>query len=152
MNREEQNEITLDKITAAIEAILFAAGHPVEYSRLSEVLGLSVKDVKSMVEVMSEECVELPERFRRRYLQPQPYTTLRGVASNTVHTMQSLSHGAEIENMEGAVLMAMAETMGYRAVEVRAISNRVGDSFDKWAVDEAVMALAKELKKLEDEK
>ena len=108
--------------------------------------------VGSVVEVMSEECVELPERFRRRYLQPQPYTTLRGVASNTVHTMQSLSHGAEIENMEGAVLMAMAETMGYRAVEVRAISNRVGDSFDKWAVDEAVMALAKELKMLEDEK
>lgn len=55
MNREEQNEITLDKITAAIEAILFAAGHPVEYSRLSDVLGLSVKDVKSMVEAMSEE-------------------------------------------------------------------------------------------------
>ena len=50
------------------------------------------------------------------------------------------------------MLMAMAETMGYRAVEVRAISNRVGDSFDKWAVDEAVMALAKELKKLEYEK
>jgi nucleoside phosphorylase len=54
--------------------------------------------------------------------------------------------------MEGAALFAMAEVMGFRAVEVRAISNRVGDSFDKWAVDEAVTVLAKELKKLEDEK
>ena len=55
MNQEEKIEITLDKVTAAIEAILFAAGHPIEYEKLSAVLGLSVKDVKNMVEVMSEE-------------------------------------------------------------------------------------------------
>lgn len=55
MNQEEKLEITLEKVTAAIEAILFAAGHPVEYAKLSEVLGLSEKDVKNMVEVMSEE-------------------------------------------------------------------------------------------------
>ena len=108
--------------------------------------------VGEVVEIVSEECVELPERFRCLYKHPQPYTSLRGVRSNTVHTMQSVSHGADIENMEGAALFAMAETMGFRAVEVRAISNRVGDNFDNWAVDEAVTALAKELKKLEDEK
>ena len=107
--------------------------------------------VGEVVEVVSEECVELPERFRRAYVQSQPYTSLRGVRANTVHTMQSVSHGAEVENMEGAALFAMAEVIGFRAVEVRAVSNRVGDSFDKWAVDEAVMALAKELKRLEDE-
>lgn len=55
MNQEEKIEITLDKVTAAIEAILFAAGHPIEYEKLSTVLGLSVKDVKNMVEAMSEE-------------------------------------------------------------------------------------------------
>ena len=108
--------------------------------------------VGSVVEVVSEECVELPERFRHTYQQPQPYTALRGVRSNTVHTMQCVSHGAEIENMEGAALFAMAETLGLRAIEVRAISNHVGDSFDKWSVDEAVEALARELKRLEDEK
>ena len=108
--------------------------------------------VGSVVEVVSEECVELPERFRHTYQQPHPYTALRGVRSNTVHTMQCVSHGAEIENMEGAALFAMAESLGLRAVEVRAISNRVGDSFDKWSVDEAVEALARELKRLEDEK
>ena len=51
----EKIEISLDKVTAAIEAILYAAGHPVEYAKLSEVLGLSTKDIKSMVEAMSEE-------------------------------------------------------------------------------------------------
>jgi segregation and condensation protein B len=58
MSQENQNQseaITLEKVTAAIQAILFAAGHPVEYSKLSEVLGLSAKDVKNMVEAMSRE-------------------------------------------------------------------------------------------------
>ena len=55
MNQEEKIEIKLEMVTAAIEAILFAAGHPVEYEKLSAVLGLTVKDVKSMVEAMSEE-------------------------------------------------------------------------------------------------
>ena len=53
---ENQNEaITIEKVRAAIEAILFAAGHPVEYSKLSDVLGLSVRDVKNMVGAMSAE-------------------------------------------------------------------------------------------------
>ena len=47
--------VSLEKVTAAIEAILYAAGHPVEYAKLSEVLGLSPKDVKNMVEAMSAE-------------------------------------------------------------------------------------------------
>ncbi|MBE6584140.1 MAG: SMC-Scp complex subunit ScpB [Ruminococcaceae bacterium] len=47
------NEFKLERVTAAIEAILYAAGHPVEYSKLSEVLGLSQKDIKSMVEAMA---------------------------------------------------------------------------------------------------
>ncbi|MBQ8408143.1 MAG: SMC-Scp complex subunit ScpB [Clostridia bacterium] len=56
MSAENQNEaITPAKITAAIEAILYAAGHPVEYAKLSEVLGLSLRDVKNMVEAMSKE-------------------------------------------------------------------------------------------------
>lgn len=54
-NEQEKEIITLEKVTAAIEAILYAAGHPVEYSKLSEVLGLSTKDVKNMVEAMSRE-------------------------------------------------------------------------------------------------
>lgn len=58
MSTEVQNQIesiSPQKITAAIEAILYAAGHPVEYSKLSEVLGLSIRDVKNMIEAMSSE-------------------------------------------------------------------------------------------------
>ena len=58
MSQENVNQtesISLDKVTAAIEAILYAAGHPVEYVKLSEVLGLSPNDVKNMVEAMSRD-------------------------------------------------------------------------------------------------
>ena len=51
----DKEPIRLDKVTSAIEAILFAAGHPVAYEKLSAVLGLSVKDVKNLVEAMSQE-------------------------------------------------------------------------------------------------
>ncbi len=56
-NVENQNntEFKLERVTAAIEAILYAAGNPVEYEKLSEVLGLSPSDVRSMVEAMAVE-------------------------------------------------------------------------------------------------
>ncbi len=47
-------------IEDAIEAILFAAGHPVTYAKLSAVLGLSEKDVKFFVEHMKD--VRFPEK------------------------------------------------------------------------------------------
>ena len=54
-NANQTGSISLEKVTAAIEAILYAAGHPVEYAKLSEVLGLSPKDVKNIVEAMSRD-------------------------------------------------------------------------------------------------
>ena len=45
---------TAQQISQAIEAILFAAGHPMRYDKLAEVLSLSVKDVKTMVREMAE--------------------------------------------------------------------------------------------------
>ncbi len=41
------------KITQAIEAILFAAGHPVTYEKLSEVLGLPAREVHQLAEHMA---------------------------------------------------------------------------------------------------
>ena len=104
--------------------------------------------VGEVVEVVSEECVELPERFRSPYKQLQPYTSLRRVRSNTVHTMQSESRGADIENMEGAALYVIAESLRLSATEIRAISNRVGDHRSLWRIDEATQALACELLKI----
>ncbi len=41
------------EIAQAIEAILFAAGYPMRYEKLAEVLGLPVKDVKAMLRDMA---------------------------------------------------------------------------------------------------
>ena len=49
----DEEIVQISNIEAAIEAILYAAGYPVKYSKLSEVLGLEVKDVKTMVEHMA---------------------------------------------------------------------------------------------------
>ena len=49
----EDSVMQIANIESAIEAILYAAGYPVKYIKLSEVLGLDVKDVKAMVEHMA---------------------------------------------------------------------------------------------------
>lgn len=102
-----------------------------------------------VVEVRSEVCSELPERFRREY-HNACCTSLRRVRSNTVHR-GSESLGSDIENMEGAVLFAAAESLGLRVAEIRAISNRVGEPFAEWRVEEALEALAEVLSNIEKE-
>ncbi|MBQ5594154.1 MAG: hypothetical protein IIU78_00435 [Alistipes sp.] len=103
--------------------------------------GLEKGDV---VEVVEEQCAELPERFQRRY-SVEPYTNLCRVRSNSVHGKGAEASGAEVENMEGAALFALAEVLGFRAVEIRAISNYVGEEFTHWMVYDALNALADEL-------
>ena len=49
---------TAQEIEQALEAILFAAGYPMRYDKLAEVLSLSVKDVKTMIRKMSEQFLE----------------------------------------------------------------------------------------------
>ena len=51
----EQQMPTITDVGEAIEAILFAAGYPVNYDKLSEVLGLSATDVKLFCEHMATE-------------------------------------------------------------------------------------------------
>ncbi len=64
MEEKKQNESVLEPLTTAreieqaIEAILFAAGYPMRYDKLGEVLGLSTKDIKAMVAQMADRFVE----------------------------------------------------------------------------------------------
>lgn len=44
----------MKNIEGAIEAILYAAGYPIKYQKLSEVIGLSVSDIKTIVEHMAQ--------------------------------------------------------------------------------------------------
>ena len=100
-----------------------------------------------VVEVLSETTIELPVRFRQRY-DNEPLTELRGVKSNTVHRSVADCEGADIENMEGASLFALCRELDVRCVEIRAVSNVVGEEFALWRVDEACTNLAHTLKRL----
>lgn len=105
--------------------------------------------VGEVVEVTEECCLELPERFLRSYC-VEAKTELRAVRSACVHRCVDGVADADVENMEGATLFAVAEALGFEAVEVRAISNRVGEPFAEWKVDEALEALTEILIKIED--
>ncbi len=50
----EENVVQIKNIEAAIEAILYAAGYPVKYEKIAEVLGLDVRNTKTVIEHMSE--------------------------------------------------------------------------------------------------
>ena len=50
---EQINE--LKNIEGAIEAILFAAGYPVKYTKIAEVLGLDLRNTKTLIEHMRSE-------------------------------------------------------------------------------------------------
>ena len=55
-NTPETEEIlgSVQDVERAIEAILFAAGYPVKYEKLSEVIGLSQKDLRNLISHMAE--------------------------------------------------------------------------------------------------
>ena len=50
----EEQLAQIKNIEGAIEAILFAAGYPVRYEKLSEVIGLDIPNIKKIITVMSE--------------------------------------------------------------------------------------------------
>ncbi len=60
MEQKKESAPYLEQLTSeqelkqAIEAILYAAGYPMRYDKLGELLGLSTKDIKTMVRSMAE--------------------------------------------------------------------------------------------------
>lgn len=51
---ENERLTDIKQLEGAIEAILFAAGHPMEYSKLGEVLGLTPRDTKQLIMHLAE--------------------------------------------------------------------------------------------------
>ena len=51
----EESIQQIKSIESAIEAILFAAGYPVKYTKIAEVLGLDEKNTKTIIEHMSRD-------------------------------------------------------------------------------------------------
>ena len=50
----EEALLTVEDMSRAIEAILFAAGYPVAYEKLAEVLGLSARDIRLLCEELAK--------------------------------------------------------------------------------------------------
>ena len=45
---EEEKILTVEEIKRIMEAVLFAAGHPVTFSKLAEVIGISEEKVRAI--------------------------------------------------------------------------------------------------------
>ena len=97
--------------------------------------------VGEVVEVIEERVAELPSRFVKSYC-VEGSTSLRAVRSNSVNSSSAESCGADVENMEGASFMALCAVHSRRGVQIRAISNVVGEPFEQWRLSEAIEALA----------
>ena len=82
--------VTVQDIERAIEAILFAAGYPVKYEKLAEVIGLPLQDVKNIISELAK-----PGRDPRSKFEPPKFRedvtkiedvregmTLEGVVTN----------------------------------------------------------------------
>ena len=101
-----------------------------------------------VVAVREERVAGIPTQFDKVYGATLSLDGLREVCANSVCRCGADGCGADVENMEGAALFAVAEAMGLCAVQIRAISNRVGESFEKWHIEEALVALTGVLKNI----
>lgn len=94
-----------------------------------------------VVTVTEERFAHLSTGYDRSYLATMVVDGLHMVCSNTVSHCSMEADGAEIENMEGASLFAMAQAEGVRCGEIRAISNYVGEERSEWDVPLALERL-----------
>lgn len=94
-----------------------------------------------VVAVKEERFAYLSSGYDRSYLASMEVEGLPEVCSNTVSHCSQEANGAEIENMEGAALFAMAEAEGVPCGEIRAISNYVGEERGEWDIPLALERL-----------
>ncbi len=100
-----------------------------------------------VVEVVNTQIAALPKRFATSY-STKPQTSLRSVTLNSVNQGNECKSNAQIEDMEGAAFIAICQRLAVNAIHIRAISNKVGDPFELWQVDQALEALTEELSQL----
>lgn len=94
-----------------------------------------------VVAVTEERFAYLSSGHNRSYLATMVVEGLPMVRSNTVSHCSMVADGAEVENMEGAALFAMAQAEGVRCGEIRAISNYVGEERSEWDIPLALERL-----------
>ncbi len=92
----------------------------------------------------------LPERFAATFQADILPAGMRHVVANTAPETCIAAQGAAIENMEGAAVIALCRRMGVKVCECRAISNFVGEPFERWSIREATENLAIKLSEIID--
>lgn len=102
-----------------------------------------------VVAVTEERFAYLSTGYNRSYLASMVVEGLPMVRSNTVSHCSQEADGADIENMEGAALFAMAQAEGVRCGEIRAISNYVGEERKDWNIEHALENLANTILELD---
>lgn len=102
-----------------------------------------------VVAVTEERFAYLSSGYNRSYLASIVVEGLPMVRSNTVSHCGMDGEGAEVENMEGAALFAMAQAEGLRCGEIRAISNYVGEEREAWDISLALENLTETILNLD---
>lgn len=95
---------------------------------------------------------EFTPLFQKTYMaaiRPKGFKSVRSNTTNCAGTnAMGLPATAQIENMEGAAFFAVCERFGVPAIEVRTISNRVGERIGGKNVEISVSRLALDLEKI----
>jgi len=95
------------------------------------------------VAVVRERMSGVPPMFAEEYAATVRFGSLVEAAANTVSHVGAPADGAQIENMEGAVVFAVCESAGVGCGEIRAVSNRVADAREDWDISAALESLTK---------
>ncbi len=134
-------------MAAAAATMASVVGREPEMVILAGIAGsydLSKFAINQVVEVTSEQIEELPERFQNSYTTSARFN-LPEASSNSVNRSHFIGAKSDIENMEGASVMAICERLGIPFSQIRAISNLVGDGVENWSIKPAIVALTETL-------
>jgi nucleoside phosphorylase len=154
--------VGMAECAASTARLLAASGVKPDLVILAGVAGACTDDFElgETVAVTSETIADLGRRnpaggftplFPKTYDAPLVPLGYRAVRSNTVNAAGALLPlcaplEAEIENMEGAAFLAVCAAMGVPAMEIRTISNRVGEPVTPENLTLAARRLAADLR------
>ena len=98
--------------------------------------------VESWTELSGERFTPLFQKIYPLTVQPEGFAVVRSNTVNGCGIPYINTTDAEIENMEGASFACTANALGVRCMEVRTISNRVGERFGRDEVEQCAKLLA----------
>lgn len=99
--------------------------------------------VESWSEIGGERFTPLFQKEYSATDTPDGYDAVRSNTVNGCGVPYVATDGVDVENMEGAAFFATAQALGVRSMQLRTISNRVGERFDIADVRRCAVELAR---------